>query len=46
MFTTFTSPATKILHPWKDELFAEQKNAQQRWIKIASLSKRCQSLAT
>jgi len=25
MLTTFTSPATKILHPWKAKLFAEQK---------------------
>jgi len=30
MLTTFTSPATKILHPWKTKLFAEQKNAHQR----------------
>jgi len=25
MLTTFTSPATKILHPRKNKLFAEQK---------------------
>jgi len=29
MLTTFTSPATKILHPRKNKLFAEQKNAHQ-----------------
>ena len=47
MLTTFTSPATKFLQPWKTKLFAEQKYAHQRWIKIASFStKRCQSLAT
>jgi len=32
MLTTFTSRATKILHPWKNKLCAEQKNAHQRWI--------------
>ena len=47
MLTTFTSPAKNILLLWQSKLFAEQKNAQQRWIKIASLStKRCQSWAT
>jgi len=36
----------KILHLWKNKLFAEQKNAQQSWKEIASLStKRCQSWA-
>jgi len=30
MLTTFTSPATNILHLWKTKRFAEQKNAQQR----------------
>jgi len=46
MLTTYTSLATKILHPWKTKLFAEQKNAYQRWIQIASLcTKLCQSWA-
>jgi len=30
MLTTFTGPATKILHTWKTKLFVEQKNAHQR----------------
>jgi len=30
MLTTFASPATKMLHPLKNKLFAEQKNAHQR----------------
>jgi len=30
MLTTFTSPATKNLNPWKAKLFPEQKNAHQR----------------
>jgi len=39
-------PNKKILHVWKTKPFAEQKNAQQRSIKIACLStKRCQSWA-
>jgi len=47
MLTTFTSPATKILHLWKAKVYAEQKNPQQRWIKTASLSTQwCQSWAT
>jgi len=45
MLTTVTRPATKIFSPVKIQGFRWTKNTQQRWIKTASLTERCQSWA-